>query len=288
MREKVFRDLVVGAVARQPLWAKEWLLRHPHLLLGVLFRLERGDLVVSPAGPAGLRFRMKLRWQAHTAYVIGSYEPEFMDALRRHIRPGDTCLDVGGNLGYYCMVMARLTGSGGRVISFEPIAENQAVLRENIALNGMDNVEVADIALGATPGVMSLIRGEAGAVSATPSVRGYAVEGAQSSVEVRVDTLDAFLEHRSCRPSVIKIDVEGAEMEVLQGAVKTLRAARPAVLLEVHGWDDESSGTVRGFFSPLGYQVSLIGTRGHEAFCLAVPGYRDDHTRERQRNNLAE
>jgi FkbM family methyltransferase len=214
---------------------------------------------------------MKLRWQAHTAYVIGSYEPEFINALRRHVRPGDTCVDVGGNMGYYCMVMARLTGSKGRVITFEPIAENQAVLRENIALNGMKNVEVADIALGASPGVMSLIRGEAGAVTATPSVKGYAVEGTQSSVEVRVDALDAFLEYRSCRPSVIKIDVEGAEMEVLQGAVKTLRAARPTVLLEVHGWDDESSGMVRDFFSPLEYKISLLGMRGHEAFCLAVP-----------------
>lgn len=277
MNKKRIRNLIVGAIAVLPLPVKYWLLRHPRLLLGVLFRLERGDMVVSPAGPSGIRFRMKLRWQAHTAYVLGAYEQEFINVLRRHIRPGDTCIDVGGNLGYYCLVMARLTGANGRVFSFEPIAENQAVLMENIALNSMSNVEVVKIALGARPGVLSLIRGEAGTVTATPSVRGYAVEGPQSVVDVRVDTLDAFLENRGCRSSVIKIDVEGAEMEVLRGSVNTLRTARPAVLIEVHGWDGESSGEVRDFFSPLGYFVSLIGVRGHEAFCLALPEVRESH-----------
>jgi FkbM family methyltransferase len=228
-------------------------------------------MVVTPAGPSGHRFRMRLRWQDHTGYILGAYEPEFVSALCKHVSRGDTCIDVGGNLGYYCMLMATLVGTQGRVFTFEPVSENLAVLKENISLNNLTNVELVNSALGARAGTMSLIRSEAGSVSATPSVRGYAVAGPQSTVDVQVTTLDAFLEHKNLRPSVIKIDVEGAELEVLRGAVNTLRTARPAVLVEVHGWDDASSGEVKEFFSSLDYGISLAGVRGHEAFCVAVP-----------------
>jgi FkbM family methyltransferase len=263
--------MVVEAIAAQPAVVKRWLMRHPRLLLGVLFRLERGDMVVTYAGPSGHRFKMKLKWQDHTEFVLGTYEPEFFRALREYLRPNDTCLDVGGNLGYYCLLMSGLVGSRGRVITFEPVAENLAVLRENILLNAADNIELVSTALGAQPGVMQLIRSDAEVVSATPSVRGYAVEGPRSTMDVMVDTLDAFLETRNCRPSVIKIDVEGAEMEVLRGASNTLRTARPVVLLEVHGWGAATGSEVREFFTPFGYSLSLMGERGHEAFCLAIP-----------------
>jgi FkbM family methyltransferase len=265
------RDAIVGAISALPLSFKLWLMRHPRFLLAVLFRIERGDMVISPAGPSGHRFRMRLKWQDHTPYILGTYEPEFSTALSQYLRSGDTCVDVGGNLGYYSLLMASFVGPTGRVITFEPVQENLAVLKENIAVNGLRNVEFVNSALGSQPGVMSLIRSEAGSVSATPSIRGYAVEGAQVSIEVPVNTLDAFLEEKGWRPSVIKIDVEGAELEVLRGAVNTLRVARPAVLLEVHGWDEGSSGEVRDFFSKFGYQISLRGTRASEGFCVALP-----------------
>jgi FkbM family methyltransferase len=274
MSNETIRDAIVGTIAAQPFPVKRWLMNHPRLLLGVLFRVERGDMVISPAGPSGNRFRMRLKWQDHTPYIIGTYEPEFLKALRQHVRPGDTCVDVGGNLGYYCLLMSNLVGPKGRVITFEPVEENLAVLRENIAVNKIENVELANTALGAHPGVLSLIRSEVGSVSATPSVRGYAVEGAQSSIEVPVNTLDAYLEEKGWRPAVIKIDVEGAELEVLRGAVNTLRVARPTVLVEVHGWEETSSAEVREFFSDVGYRISLAGTRGHEAFCVALPNER--------------
>lgn len=276
MAKTFMRDVIVGAVAAQPFRLKQWLMRHPRLLLAVLFRIERGDMVVSPAGPSGHRFRMKLKWQDHTPYILGTYEPEFLRALCKCVRHGDTCVDVGGNLGYYCLLMADLVGPEGRVITFEPVEENLEVLKENIAVNRIKNVELVQTALGAQPGVLSLIRSEAGSISATPSVRGYAVEGAQSSIDVPVNTLDAYLEEKGWRPTVIKIDVEGAELEVLRGAVNTLRVARPTVLLEVHGWDSASSTEARQFFAAVGYQISLLGTRGHEAFCAALPNERAD------------
>jgi len=274
MREcavSMMRDALVGAISAQPAAVKRWLMRHPRLLLGVLFRAERGDMVVSPAGPSGNRFRMRLKWQDHTEFVLGTYEPEFVRALRKRVRAGDICIDVGGNLGYYCLLMASLVGSRGRVITFEPVAENIAVLRENIGLNQLKNVELVNCALGAQQGTMQLIRSEEGSVSATPSVRGYAVAGARSTVDVPVNTLDAFLEERKICPTLVKIDVEGAELDVLRGAVNCLRDARPTVLVEVHGWDEDSSREVRELFSAVNYRISQAGSRGHEAFCIAEP-----------------
>jgi FkbM family methyltransferase len=271
---ETIRDAIVGAIAAQPFPVKRWLMDHPRLLLALLFRIERGGMVISPAGPSGHRFRMRLNWQDHTPYIIGTYEPEFLNALRRYVRSGDTCVDVGGNLGYYCLLMSNLVGPKGRVITFEPVEENLAVLKENIAANKIENVELVNTALGAQPGVLSLIRSEVGSVSATPSIRGYAVEGAQSSIDVPVNTLDAYLQEKGWHPAVIKIDVEGAELEVLRGTVNTLRLARPTVLVEVHGWEAASSAEVRDFFSNVGYQISLAGTRGHEAFCVALPNER--------------
>ncbi|HUK30099.1 MAG TPA: FkbM family methyltransferase [Candidatus Acidoferrum sp.] len=272
MKKTFLRDLVVGTISAQPFRVKNWLLRrHPRFLLGLLFRLEPGDVVISPAGPSSFRFLMKMQWQAHTEYVLGIYEPEFFQVLRRHLRPGDTCVDVGGHLGYYSMLMARLVGPGGRVITFEPVQENIAVLEENLAMNHMDNVRLVNTALGRCSGTMTLVRSESETMSATPSIRAYAVEGSQKQVEVNVDTLDAFLDRNGCRPKLIKIDVEGAEIEVLLGAMKTLANSHPVVMVEIHGWGEASNREVLDLFSSLHYSVSVVGTRGHEAFCVAIP-----------------
>jgi FkbM family methyltransferase len=275
MNKRLFRDLFVGVLAAQPYRVKNWLLcRHPRFVLGVLFRLEPGDVVVSAAGPSRLRFQMKMQWQSHTEYVLGTYEPEFFQVLKHHLQPGDTCVDVGGHLGYYSMLMARLVGPGGRVITFEPVQENLAVLQENIAMNHMENVRLVNTALGRHSGTMTLIRSEAETMSATPSIRAYAVEGAQKQVEVKVDTLDEFFDREGCKPKLIKVDVEGAEIEVLLGASKTLANSRPIVMVEIHGWGDASNREILDLFSSLHYSVSVAGTRGHEAFCVAIPNGR--------------
>jgi FkbM family methyltransferase len=272
LKRKFIRNIAVGAIAIQSNSVKRWLIRHPRILLGVLFRLERDDIVISPAGPRGSRFQMKLSWQGHTTYVLGAYENDFIDVMRRYLHSGDTCVDVGGHLGYYCLLMSKMVGPTGHVISFEPVPTNMAVLKENIALNSVTNVELVNSALGERPGTVSLICPENFELSWTPSIRAYNVEGARNSIDVPMDTLDAFLHRGGHKPTLIKIDVEGAELDVLSGAVETLRTARPTVLLEIHGWGDASSEQILALFSSVGYTTSVTGTRGHEAFCVAVPG----------------
>jgi FkbM family methyltransferase len=267
----IVRDLVVNSIAAQPALVKRWLLNHPRLLLGVLFRLERNEVVVSPAGPRKLRFRMKMSWQSHTTYALGAYEEEFIDVLRQHVHPGDTCIDVGGHLGYYCMIMSRLVGPKGRVITFEPVPENKAALFGNVSLNRLTNVEVVGVALGAHDGEISLVCPESETLSFHPSAAAYDVKGKQCTISVRSETLDSFLGRKKYRPSVIKIDVEGAELDVLRGAAETLRKIRPTILLEIHGWGDPESKEIMTLLSSVGYKATLVGLRGREAHFLGVP-----------------
>jgi FkbM family methyltransferase len=271
LKTKTIRNFVVGLIAAQPESVKRWLVLHPRVLLWTLFHLERDNIVISPAGPRGSRFQMKLSWQGHTTYVIGAYENDFINVMRRYLHSGDTCIDVGGHLGYYCLLMSKIVGPAGHVISFEPVPANMSVLKENIALNNITNVELVNSALGERPGTVSLICPENFELSWTPSIRGYNVQGARNSIDVPIDTLDTFLQRGGHKPTVIKIDVEGAELDVLSGAVETLRTMRPTVLLEIHGWGDAVSDQILALFSSVGYRTSVTGTRGHEAFCLAIP-----------------
>jgi FkbM family methyltransferase len=267
------RDLIVECLAMQPLPMKIWEYRKfRRFLLGGLFRLEKNRIAVTGAGPAGQRYRMRLSWQAHTACVLGIYEPKVIGALREHLRVGDTCLDVGGHVGYLTLLMARLVGPGGRVVAFEPIPETFAALRENVSLNHLENVRLENTAVGEQEGMISLFCDAAQELSWTPSVSAHRVPGNQiKEISVPVLSLDSFLESSSLRPKLVKIDVEGAELEVLRGARKMLLEARPVVLVEIHDRGPDHQATVRQILDSCGYAVDDLDTREREIFCLAVP-----------------
>jgi len=251
------------------LWEYQHLRR---FLLGGLFRLEKDRTVVTGAGPAGQRYRMRLSWQAHTECVLGIYEPKVIRALREHLRVGDTCLDVGGHVGYLTILMARLVGPGGRVVAFEPVPETFQALRENVRLNGLENVRVECTAVGEHEGTISLFRDADQELSWTPSVSAYSVPGNhQEKISVPVLSLDAYLENSELRPSVVKIDVEGAELAVLRGARKMLLEARPVVLVEIHDRGADHRAEVMQILDACGYAVSELDTREREIFCVAVP-----------------
>jgi FkbM family methyltransferase len=269
---RFLRDLVVSAFSMQPVALKQWLHRRCNrIVLGVLFRLEKGSTVVAQAGPNGFRFKMWLDWQGHVPYVTGTYEPEVFEALRKYAGSGDLCLDIGAHLGYATILMSKLVGPKGRVISFEPMSETFRVLRENVLLNGLTNVDVQASAVADRCGSIELLAPADQDLSWTPSITGYSVGCNSRSLIVPVVTLDRFLESPRRSPSVIKIDVEGSELAVLMGACRTLAVFRPVLLIEVHGWGTPASQEVIRFLSQHGYTSTIQGTRGREAFCLGLP-----------------
>jgi FkbM family methyltransferase len=263
--------LVVECFAWQPLRLKNWEYRRfRRYLLGVLFRLEKNRIVVARAGPAGQRFRMRLAWQGHTACALGIYEPEVIRALQDHLRVGDTCLDVGGHVGYLAVIMARLVGPSGRVVAFEPVPGTFEALRANVRLNELHNVALECTAVGESDGIISLYCDGNQELSWTPSVAAYSVTGnCPTKISVPVLSLDCYLAKTALRPNLVKIDVEGAELAVLQGARRMLLECRPVLLIEIHG--EQHRAEVLRLLEGCGYAVSELGTRERETFCVAVP-----------------
>lgn len=197
-----------------------------------------------------------LRWKRHHRYLngywVGHFELEIQNALRREIKAGDAVYDVGANAGFFTLIAARLTGPAGRVVAFDPAPENCESIREQVELNGFAPYSTA---------VQKAIGGSAGratfsfAASGSPMGHLGGAGSGEHSVEVEVTTLDAAAEAYG-PPTFIKLDVEGAEGEVMAGARNLLAsgAARPAWLIELHSPQCEAD--VKRQLAAAGYQFS--------------------------------
>jgi FkbM family methyltransferase len=266
------RDFVVQFLAFQPLSARRWLMSHfEKPLLKLLFSLNKDMITLSPAGLSPHRFRMWLNWQGNLAFALGLYEPEATQSIRRVVMAGDCCMDVGANLGYYTISMANWVGSHGLVVAFEPFPANFETLKRNVHLNRLQNVILEPAALSNRNGSLRLIYGVNEQFSATPSVSGYAVEGDRDSIEVPTRRLDDYVAELGRMPTFIKIDVEGAELAVLEGARNTLAAVRPILLVEIHDWGTNEAATVLEFLSDSQYETRTVGQKGRERVVLCMP-----------------
>ncbi len=162
----------------------------------------------------------------------GVWEPETTAFFLGWLRPGMTFVDAGAHVGHYTLLASDLVGTGGRVIAFEPHPLLGQVLRRNAERAGCANVTVSELALGRASGAVDLILHSCDNFGAS-SLRGDTEAGHQLRAPVEVTTLDDYLEsHGGPRVDVLKLDVEGAELDVIDGASRTL-AANPDILLVV-------------------------------------------------------
>jgi FkbM family methyltransferase len=145
-----------------------------------------------------------------------------------------TVLDVGAHHGYYALLASRRVGDSGRVFAFEPSPRERRKLGWHLRWNHCPNVEVIDVAMGARAGQAELYVAP-GRETGCNSLRPPAVRGTPKKVNVPVDTLDHFLSSRGAdHVDFLKLDVEGAEISVLEGAENLLsQEPRPVVLAEV-------------------------------------------------------
>lgn len=167
-------------------------------------------------------------------FHLKRYEMGALDLLARHAREGDI-VDVGANEGFYSLCLGKLAKAvDNRILAFEPLPANLELLRGSVKINGLtETIEVVPTALGNRQGEVTLFVPQSGYGSYATTVSEVASDTAES-VSVPIDTLDRSLETRGTRPiSLIKIDVEGAEYDVLLGASKLIKAHRPAIFLEL-------------------------------------------------------
>jgi FkbM family methyltransferase len=269
------RDFVLYAFALLPLAVRGWLMSHfQRPMLKLLFSLNSEAITLSPAGLPPHRFRMWLNWQGSLDYALALYEPEAMQSIRRLVNVGDCCIDVGANLGYYTISLANWVGPRGLVVAFEPFPGNFAILEKNVHLNHLHNVTLEPSALSNCSGSVQLIYGVEDQFSPTPSVGGYAVEGDRVSVNVPSCRLDDYAAGLGKAPNFIKIDVEGAELAVLEGARRTLAVVMPILLVEIHSWGTDESEKVLQFLSEFKYETHVVGKKGRERVVLCTSRHR--------------
>jgi FkbM family methyltransferase len=161
----------------------------------------------------------------------GAYEAAEIATIAGLATPGSTTIDVGANIGMYAVTLAMAIGGEGRVLAFEPVPRTAEKLRSNLALNGLTNVEVVEEAVGESTGFAELQLANDSAYASLVNVKQRRATG--DTLRVPIVTLDEIWKKRHRpRVSVCKIDVEGAELLVLEGAKTMLAACRPALLLE--------------------------------------------------------
>ena len=177
----------------------------------------------------------------------GTYEPEQTRLFREHVRPGAVVLDVGAHVGYYTVLSAVLAGERGAVWAFEPNPANARFLRRHAEINRLRNVHVTEAAVADAAGTASFDFG-------TGSGTGHLADG--GALKVQTVRLDEFCTERGIAPAAIKIDVEGAERGVLEGARATLARHRPVVFLSTHG--PEVHRACLAFMADAGYACAPI------------------------------
>lgn len=245
----------VARVAAVPfLWKRKatverWL----HAAFGNTVEARGHLLQVDPADRVlGARLRRHGVWsRAETAL----YE--------RCLRPGDTVVDCGANIGYFTLIFARLVGPRGRVFAFEPEPTNHRLLARNIASNGYGNVTTAQQAL-------SRVAGEATLHLAQDNLGDHRLGPVRDSrrvISVPVTTLDSSCAARAERIDFLKMDVQGREPAVLDGAHELL-AAHPDLWMLTEFWPAaiEESGDDAGAFlsriDELGFSIAVLDSSG--------------------------
>jgi FkbM family methyltransferase len=202
----------------------------------IVLDLLPGDHLVSTL-PGGERVRVSARHR-HL-----SWNPEEVAAFRAAVRPGAAVLDVGANVGAYTLLFAQWAGSSGRVVAFEPSPRSIDGLREHLRLNDVaDRVEIVEAAVSDTIGTASFdCAGTSGGNALVPEAAADI-----ETISVKTTTLDAFCAAANVLPSVIKIDVEGAELDVLRGGRNTLVLPGVAIFVEFHPSIWAARGITRG------------------------------------------
>jgi FkbM family methyltransferase len=209
------------------------------------FVMGVGQPIVSVRTAAG-----PVRWRVDgltsQTFMFGTYEPYMQEAFVKFVHPGSVVYDVGSHAGYHTVLCALLVGSSGSTVAFEPNPANFRSVRQQLKLNSFGQVTLSSFALSDQCGKQRMD---------TSVSSGQTRVDSSGDLEVEAHTLDCLVETRGFSPpSVIKIDVEGHEGQVLKGALRTLERSHPVVICDYN--DSTTLDTVTQILRPLGYEIT--------------------------------
>jgi FkbM family methyltransferase len=232
------------------------------LIRGGLNRAVPTGLVEVKVAAGDLRgFTILLDMQVDKDYWLGTYEPELQSALRELVPAEAVIYDVGANIGYVSLLLAKAAGAKGKVFAFEALPSNVDQLQQNVALNGMEaQVTVIPSAVTQAPGPVRFLVHASGGMGKAAGSAGRE-DKYQSEVTVPGISLDEFVYGQgNPPPQVVKMDIEGGEVLALPGMRRVLAERRPLMLMELHG--PESSRAAWETLTAAGYEI-----------CWMRPGY---------------
>lgn len=238
-----FQRNPVKALAKRVAWRVCWLARSEPVHL----RMNGGFSIAASNGAVGALI-----------YYLGNSEPETARFIQTFLNPGMVFFDVGANIGEYTLIGARSVGPGGSVHSFEAQPNTFALLQQNCAANGLDNVTLNSCAVMDREGTVDFD------VCAEPAMSAIAAPQALpkqlKTITVPAISLDGYCRRHGVWPDLVKIDVEGAEWMVFSGAAELLsRPAAPALIFEclpeTYSRFGQTAETVLGFLRSRGYRI---------------------------------
>lgn len=216
----------------------------------------------------GLRFPLDEQDQYVPSVQLlnfGDYEALERGLIFQILEPGMTCFDIGANIGWYSLVIARKLPDC-RVVAFEPIADTYRKLQRNIALNALGNITALQCGLAETEGEQTFyVAPEISGAASGADILGWKSVQAQ---RCHVRTLDAVRKEMGVCVDFVKCDVEGAELFVFKGARACLSEDKPVVFCEMlRKWSAKFNyhpNEIIGLFAAEGYQCHAVGRQGLE------------------------
>ena len=203
---------------------------------------------------AGSRMRIPAK-ERSTIYLSDEYEPEVVAKLKELLRPGMTFCDVGANMGVLTLLAARLVGPTGRVFAFEPFPQNAAVVRENVALNGLQNVTVVEAAVSENNGEAQLHLSEWCGSHCLAENPGASAGTTLAVKTIRLDSVPGL-----DRVDLLKSDTEGTELSVLR-SLGTLRPSQ--IIVEANTYLFSVMGKPSAEFTGPGF-LRTLASLGYE------------------------
>jgi FkbM family methyltransferase len=217
------------------------------------------DLGEAEIGFEGLRIRCSTENANSSAvYLLGldSCLAHF-DIYRLFALPGTAAIDVGANLGIHSLVLSACVGAGGRVHAFEPVAALRAKMEENLKINTITNVQLYEYALGNSIGTVSFRS------NATDFNIGRGCVDPKGNLCVSMTTIDNEFRDIELPVSMLKIDTEGHELQVIEGAACVIEKHRPAILME-YNFEFYSLSELKRHI-PMGYSYFELPQRSKQA-----------------------
>jgi FkbM family methyltransferase len=216
-----------------------------------VMRLKRAPFIAETNG--GLKLRIKpSAGESFTFYENLIRRDYFTNGII--VKPGFTVVDVGANIGAFSILAASIVGPSGRVVAFEPMPDTFERLKENVALNDLDNVECRHAAIDAEEGVITLRTSKKSAYASAHDVNGNASGEAETTAPCL--TLErVFEDHRLDRIDLLKVDCEGSEYGIFESLRPELAARIKQIAMEVHPVRGKTPSGLQATLTALGFEV---------------------------------